>query len=250
MMGRLDGKVALISGGSRGLGESHARRFVAEGARVVIGDVLVDDGRALADDLGDAALFVELDVTDAQSWAGAVQTTIDAFGTPTVLVNNAGIQNGGLIGSFPLQEWDRIVAINLTGTFLGCRAVADPMIANGKGGSIINTSSISGILGSVGTHGYSATKFAVRGLTKSVAVELAPHNIRCNSIHPAQVRTPMAEGIPENFLQTPLGRAADATEVTNLVLFLASDESSYCTGGEYLVDGGLTSTVPYNLPSN
>lgn len=248
-MGRLAGKVALISGGARGLGESHARRFVAEGARVVIGDVLVDEGRALADDLGDAALFVELDVTDAQSWAGAVQATTDAFDTPTVLVNNAGIQNGGLIGSYDLADWDRIVAINLTGSFLGCRAVADPMIAAGKGGSIVNTSSISGFLGSVGTHGYSATKFAIRGLTKSVAVELAPHRIRCNSIHPAQVRTPMAEGIPEDFLQTPLGRAADATEVTNLALFLASDESSYCTGGEYLVDGGLTSTVPYNLPT-
>ncbi|MFT4200436.1 glucose 1-dehydrogenase [Gordonia sp. (in: high G+C Gram-positive bacteria)] len=250
MTGRLDGKIALISGGSRGIGASHARRFVAEGAKVVVGDVLVDEGRALAKELGDDALFVELDVTDPASWSAAVEATTSRFGTPTVLVNNAGIQNGGLIGSFDLDEWNKIVAINLNGTFLGCRAVADPMIANGKGGSIINTSSISGILGSVGTHGYSATKFAVRGLTKSVAVELAPHNIRCNSIHPAQVRTDMAAGIPEDFLQTPLGRAADPAEITNVVLFLASDESSYCTASEFLIDGGLTSTVPYNMPSS
>ncbi|GAB09814.1 3-alpha-(or 20-beta)-hydroxysteroid dehydrogenase [Gordonia araii NBRC 100433] len=249
-MGRLDGKVALISGGARGLGASHARRFVDEGASVVIGDILVEEGKALADELGAAAAFAELDVTDADSWARAVEQTTERFGTPTILVNNAGIQNGGLIGSFDLGEWDRIVAINLTGSFLGCRAVADPMIAAGNGGSIINTSSISGFLGSVGTHGYSATKFAIRGLTKSVAVELAPHNIRCNSIHPAQARTDMAAGIPEDFLQTPLGRAADPAEITNVVLFLASDESSYCTGAEYLVDGGLTSTVPYNLPTS
>ncbi len=249
-MGRLENKIALISGGSRGLGASHARRFVAEGARVVIGDVLVDEGRALADELGDAAVFVDLDVTSADAWQRAVSTAAEAFGTPNVLVNNAGIQNGGLIGSFDLGDWDRIVAINLTGSFLGCRAVADPMIAAGNGGSIINTSSISGIVGSIGTHGYTATKFAIRGLTKSVAVELAPHNIRCNSIHPAQVRTDMAAGIPENLLQTPLGRAADPAEVTNLVLFLASDESSYCTGAEFLVDGGLTATTPLNLPAS
>ncbi|QKT05879.1 SDR family oxidoreductase [Gordonia sp. X0973] len=249
-MGRLDGKVAIISGGARGLGASHARRFVEEGARVVVGDILVDEGLALAAELGDAVEFTELDVTSADSWAKTVATTTDKFGTPTVLVNNAGIQNGGLIGSFDLGEWDRIVAINLTGTFLGCRAVADPMIAAGNGGSIVNTSSISGMLGSVGTHGYCATKFAIRGLTKSVAVELAPHNIRCNSIHPAQARTDMAAGIPETFLQTPLGRAADPAEITNLVLFLASDESSYCTGGEYPVDGGLTATVPFNAPSS
>lgn len=247
-MGRLDGKVAIISGGARGLGASHARRFVEEGARVVVGDILVDEGLALAAELGDAVEFTELDVTSADSWAKTVATTTEKFGTPTVLVNNAGIQNGGLIGSFDLGEWDRIVAINLTGTFLGCRAVADPMIAAGNGGSIVNTSSISGMLGSVGTHGYCATKFAIRGLTKSVAVELAPHNIRCNSIHPAQARTDMAAGIPETFLQTPLGRAADPAEITNLVLFLASDESSYCTGGEYPVDGGLTATVPFNAP--
>lgn len=249
-MGRLKNKIALISGGSRGLGASHARRFVAEGARVMIGDVLVDEGRALAAELGDAAAFIELDVTDADAWQRAVDATTDAFGTPNVLVNNAGIQNGGLIGSFDLGDWDRIVAINLTGTFLGCRAVADPMIAASQGGSIINTSSISGILGSVGTHGYTATKFAIRGLTKSVAVELAPHNIRCNSIHPAQARTDMAAGIPETFLQTPLGRAADPAEVTNVALFLASDESSYCTGSEFLIDGGLTATIPLNLPNS
>lgn len=249
MSRRVAGKVALISGGARGLGESHARALVAEGAQVVIGDVLDREGEALADELGDSAFYVHLDVTDAAQWESAVEVTIGTFDTPTILVNNAGIQNGGLIGSFPLDEWQKILDINLTGTFLGCRAVADPMIAAGNGGSIINTSSIQGMRGAVGTHGYTATKFAVRGLTKSVAMELAPHKIRCNSIHPAQVRTEMTKGIPEDLLLTALGRAADPAEVSAMMLFLASDESSYCTGAEYLVDGGLTAGVPFRQTS-
>lgn len=221
--------------------------MVAEGASVMIGDILADAGHALADELGDRAAFIGLDVTDPDQWAAAVTATADRFGAVTVLVNNAGIQEGGLIGSYPLESWNRALDINLTGTFLGCRAVADP-IAAGVGGAIVNTSSIQGRLGAIGVHAYAATKFAVRGLTKSVAVELAPHRIRVNAILPGQIRTDMTRGIPEDLLQTPLGRAADPAEVSALVVFLASDESSFCTGADYAVDGGLTATTPINLP--
>ncbi|MEO8816021.1 MAG: glucose 1-dehydrogenase [Mycobacterium sp.] len=243
-MGRVTGKVALISGGARGMGAAHARALVAEGASVVAADILDDQGAALAEDLGDAVRFVHLDVTDPQQWQTAVQTAVEAFGKLDVLVNNAGIVNGNTLQGFALADWQRILDINLTGTFLGMQAAADPMIAAG-GGSIINISSVEGLRGSPGLHGYVASKFAVRGLTKSVALELAPHQIRANSIHPGFIRTPMTEGIPEDFLQIPLGRGADPDEVSQTVLFLASDESSYTTGTEFIIDGGLTAGVPH-----
>ena len=226
------------------MGAAHARTLVAEGASVVAADILDDQGAALAEELGDAARFVHLDVTDPQQWQAAVQTAVEAFGKLDVLVNNAGIVNGNTLQGFALADWQRILDINLTGTFLGMQAAADPMIAAG-GGSIINISSVEGLRGSPGLHGYVASKFAVRGLTKSVALELAPHRIRANSIHPGFIRTPMTEGIPEDFLQIPLGRGADPEEVSQTVLFLASDESSYTTGTEFIIDGGLTAGVPH-----
>lgn len=243
-MNRLSGRVALVSGAARGMGLSHCRAMVAEGAQVVLGDILDDEGRAAAESLGDAALYVHLDVTSPESWAEAVRMTIETFGPPTVLVNNAGIVNGNLITAFEPDEWRRIVDINLTGTFLGIRACAQTMIDAG-GGSIVNISSVEGFRGSPGLHGYTATKFAVRGLTKSVALELAPHKIRVNSVHPGFVKTPMTDGIPEDFLQIPLGRGADASEVAAMVVFLASDESSYSTGSEFIIDGGLMAGVPH-----
>jgi 3alpha(or 20beta)-hydroxysteroid dehydrogenase len=240
----MDGKVALISGGARGMGASHARVLVAEGARVVAGDILDDEGRALTDELGDAARFVHLDVTQPDQWKSAVATAVEAFGALNVLVNNAGIVNGNSLQNFELSEWQRILDINLTGTFLGIQAVADAMIAAG-GGSIINVSSVEGLRGTPGLHGYVASKWGVRGLAKSAALELAPHGIRVNSIHPGLIRTPMTAGVPEDLLTIPLGRGADAVEVSTFVLFLASDESGYATGSEFVIDGGLVTGVPH-----
>ncbi|BBZ11152.1 glucose 1-dehydrogenase [Mycobacterium branderi] len=243
-MGRVDGKVALISGGARGMGAAHARALIAEGAKVVVGDILDDDGTALAKELGDAARFVHLDVTQPDQWKAAVQTAVTQFGRLDVLVNNAGIVNGNTLQNFPLTDWQQIIDINLTGTFLGMQAAVEPMIAAG-GGSIINISSVEGLRGSPGLYGYVASKFGVRGLAKAAALELAPHNIRVNSIHPGLIRTPMTAGIPEDFLQIPLGRGAEPGEVSACVVYLSSDESSYSTGGEFVVDGGLTVGVPH-----
>lgn len=243
-MGRVDGRVALISGGARGMGAEHARVLAAEGAAVVIADVLDDDGAAVAEAIGDQATYVHLDVTDEHSWARAVQATVERYGSLSVLVNNAGIVNGNLIHQYEVAEWRAILDVNLTGTFLGIRAGVTAMAASG-GGSIVNVSSVEGFRGSPGLHGYTATKFAVRGLSKSAALELAPKNIRVNSIHPGFIRTPMTAGSPEDFLSIPMGRGADPAEVSAMVLFLASDESSYCTGSEFVVDGGLLSGVPH-----
>src|SRR5689334_4187752 len=179
-MGRVDGKVALISGGARGMGASHARALVAEGAKVVVGDILDDEGKALADDLGDAVRYVHLDVTQPDQWQAGVSTAVQEYGKLNVLVNNAGIINGSPLQKFDLDKWRQIIDVNLTGTFLGMRAAIEPMIA-ARGGSIINVSSIEGLRGAPWAHGYVASKWGVRGLAKSAALELAPHNIRVNS---------------------------------------------------------------------
>jgi 3alpha(or 20beta)-hydroxysteroid dehydrogenase len=247
-MGRVDGKVALISGGARGMGASHARALVAEGARVVAGDILDDEGQALAKELGSirtgAAVYVHLDVTQPDQWKAAADVAVREFGALNVLVNNAGILNGNTLQNFPLADWQQIIDVNLTGTFLGMQAAVEPMIAAG-GGSIINISSVEGLRGSAGLYGYVASKFGVRGLAKAAALELAQHHIRVNSIHPGLIRTPMTAGVPEDFLQIPLGRGADPGEVSACVVYLASDESSYSTGGEFVVDGGLTIGIPH-----
>jgi 3alpha(or 20beta)-hydroxysteroid dehydrogenase len=173
-----------------------------------------------------------------------VATAVDAFGKLNVLVNNAGIANGNMLQLFELSEWQKIIDINLTGTFLGMQAAVEPMIAAG-GGSIINISSVEELRGSPGLYGYVASKWGVRGLAKAAALELAPHGIRVNSVHPGYIRTPMTEGIPEDFLQIPLGRGADAIEVSMCVLYLSSDESSYTTGTELVVDGGWSVGLPH-----
>ncbi|MGW3544252.1 glucose 1-dehydrogenase [Nocardia niigatensis] len=243
-MGRVDSKVALISGGARGMGAAHAEILVAEGAKVVIGDILDDEGKALAESLGPAARYVHLDVIEPAHWEAAVNEAVEAFGKLDVLVNNAGIVNGGPLGKFDLGKWRHIIDVNLTGTFLGMRAVVEPMTAAG-GGSIINVSSIEGLRGAPWAHGYVASKWAVRGLAKSAALELAPHNIRVNSLHPGLIRTPMTENIPDDLVTIPLGRPAQPAEVATFVLFLASDESAYATGSEFVVDGGLVAAVPH-----
>lgn len=245
-MGRVDGKVALISGGARGMGAEHARALVAEGAKVVVGDILDDEGKALAEQLGDAARYVHLDVTSAQEWDAAAATAVDEFGTLNVLVNNAGIVALGKIGEFDMAKWQKVIDVNLTGTFLGMQACVGAMKAAG-GGSIINVSSIEGMRGAVMVHPYVASKWAVRGLSKSAALELGPHQIRVNSIHPGFIRTPMTKFFPDDMLTIPLGRPGQSDEVSTFVVFLASEESRYATGAEFVMDGGLVNDVPHKL---
>mgnify|MGYP000049156079 CR=1 FL=1 len=238
MTGRLAGKVALISGGARGMGASHAREMVAQGAKVVCGDILDGDGELVAKELGEDARYVHLDVTRTEDWQAAVAHTVTEFGGLDVLVNNAGILNIGTVEDFELSEWHRILDINLTGVFLGIRAVT-PTMKDAGHGSIINISSIEGMAGTIASHGYTATKFAVRGLTKSVALELGQFGIRVNSVHPGLVKTPMADWVPEDIFSSALGRIAQPREVSNMVVYLASDESSFSTGSEFVVDGGV-----------
>ena len=239
MADRLTGKVALVSGGARGMGASHVRTMVAEGAKVVFGDILDDEGEVVAKELGDSVRYVHLDVTQPDDWESAVATAVSEFGGLHVLVNNAGIINVGTIEDYALSEWQRIIDINLTGVYLGIRAAVKPMKEAGRG-SIINISSIEGMAGTIACHGYTATKFAVRGLTKSAALELGPSGIRVNSIHPGLIKTPMTDWVPDDIFQTALGRIGQPQEVSNLVVYLASDDSSYSTGSEFVVDGGCT----------
>ena len=242
-MGRVDGKVALISGAARGMGAAHARVLASEGAKVVLGDVLDDEGAAVAAELGGAARYVHLDVTDPDDWSAAVETALTTFGTLNVLVNNAGIVYRRTLKNLERERWQRVLDVNLTGTLLGIQSVIEPMTAAG-GGSIINMSSIQGMRGTPGNHGYVASKWAIRGLTKSAALELAPNNIRVNSLHPGMIRTPMTAHMPEDLVSSPLGRIGEPAEVSTFVLFLASDESSFATGAEFVMDGGLISDVP------
>ena len=244
-MGRVQDKVALITGGARGIGEAYARILVAEGAKVVIADLLDPQGGALAAELGANAAFVHLDVTQPDDWQAAVAFAVKTFGGLNILVNNAGIASSAPITEFKLEVWRKTLDINLTGTFLGMQA-AIPEIAKAKGGSIINISSVEGLRGSAGLHAYVASKFAVRGLTKSVALDVAHLGIRVNSIHPGLIETDMTKNIPADALQIPMGRSAKPSEVAKLMLFLASDESSYSTGAEFVIDGGLTMGVPHH----
>ena len=242
-MGRVDGKVALITGGARGMGAEHARLLLSEGAKVVIGDVLDDEGHAVASELGDDAHYLRLDVTQPEQWASAIAETVRRFGHLNVLVNNAGVAGRKTLRKFELERWRHTLDVNLTGTFLGTQAVVDEMIRFG-GGSIINISSIEGLRGAPFAHAYVASKWAVRGLTKSTAIELGRYNIRVNSVHPGLIRTPMTAHFPDDIVAAPLGRPGEPIEVSNLVLYLASDESSYSTGSEFVVDGGVTADTP------
>jgi 3alpha(or 20beta)-hydroxysteroid dehydrogenase len=254
-MGRLDGKVALITGGARGMGKSHARHFVAEGAKVVISDILDDKGKELAAELGEEhCRFIHHDVTSESDWAGAVAATTDAFGTLSVLVNNAGILKHKKIADMTLAEFREVIDVNLVGEWLGVKAVISPMSTAG-GGSIINISSVEGFAGAAGLSAYSASKFGVRGITRSAAQELGKLGIRVNSVHPGGIMTTMTATAFESFTDIgdgagfmrslPIARFAKSAEVSHLVVYLASDESSYCTGSEFVVDGGMLSGPGY-----
>lgn len=242
-MARLEEKVIIITGAAQGMGESHARRFVAEGAKVVITDLNEEKGKLLASELGKNALFIKQDVTNAEEWTAVVTKTEETFGPVDVLVNNAGITMAKSLLETTEEDYRRIVEINQVSVFLGMKTVV-PSMQKAGGGSIVNISSMNGIVG--GAVGYTDTKFAVRGLTKAAARECANYGIRVNSVHPGVIATPMVvqedtKAAVEAFAKhIPLKRVAQSEEVTNLVLYLASDESSYSTGSEFIVDGGLT----------
>lgn len=254
-MGRLDGKVALVSGSARGMGQAEARLFAAEGAKVVVCDIVDDEGKAVAAGIGANAIYQHLDVRREEDWAAAMGATREAFGRLDVLVNNAGI--GELI-PFPemtLEDYRRITEINQTGVFLGMKAAIEPMTAAG-GGSIINISSIVGLTGANCVLPYVASKWAVRGMTKAAAMELADRGIRVNSVHPGFIRTMIGnpEGLPrpegdtllDDFTRkwTPMRRTGEPEDIAKLVLFLASDDSAYSTGSEFTADGGMIAGYP------
>lgn len=246
-MGRLDGKVALISGGARGQGGAAARRFIEEGAKVLIGDVLDEEGKALADELG--AAYQHLDVTSEEDWTAAVERAEAEFGSLTVLVNNAGILHFSELAATTLADYERIIRVNQIGTFLGMRSVVEPMSRAGVG-SIVNLSSVEGLAGMPFLVAYTASKFAIRGMTKVAALELGGKGIRVNSVHPGMIDTQMVSDaaggaeIDSSWVRkkVALARVGQPGEIANLVLFLASDESSYSTGAEFVADGGATAT--------
>lgn len=251
--GRLSGKAVIVTGGARGLGAAFARQIVEAGGRVVIADVLDEEGRATAAELGDAARFTRLDVTDPQQWRAAVDFAVAECGGLHGLVNNAGIATGQYLEHEPLEHFRQVLEINLTGVFNGLQAVIAPMRAAG-GGSIVNISSAAGLMGLPLTAGYGASKWGVRGLTKIAAVELAPDKIRVNSIHPGMTYTPMTSGVgiekgEGNYPNTPMGRVGEPHEIAGAAVFLLSGEASYVTGAELAVDGGWTTgpTVKYAM---
>lgn len=244
-MGRLDGKVAVITGGAGGMGSKHAEIFIREGAKVVIADLGSSNGKKLAEDLGEQALFVELDVTNEASWESLVKETEDKFGPISVLINNAGIANGTPLETTSVEDFKRMLDINLTGTFIGIKKVVPSMKKTEKG-SIINISSGLGLIGAKGNTAYIASKFGMTGLTKAVAADVAEYGIRVNSVHPGAIKTGLLELesnrelMEQTKASVPLKRIAEPEEISNLVLFLASDESSYSTASSFIADGGTT----------
>ncbi len=240
-MGKLDGRVAIITGGARGQGAAEASLFAEEGATVVVTDVLVDDGAKTAAAVG--GTFVEHDVADPAQWDALVARVVADHGRIDVLINNAGILRWERMLDTTFESWNEVVAINQTGVFLGMKAVAPQMIEQ-HSGSIVNISSVGGLRGASACYTYAATKWAVRGMTKGAAIELGPHGIKVNSIHPGIIDTPMMGGTDLDGLAStigvPLQRYAQPEEVAKLALWLVSDDNSYSTGAEFVIDGGQT----------
>ncbi|WP_426303274.1 glucose 1-dehydrogenase [Arthrobacter sp. R-11] len=238
-MERVIDKVVLVTGAARGIGAATAARLHGEGARVVLADVLDDEGKETVERIGSGALYVHLDVTSPQDWDAAVAAAVDTFGGLNVLVNNAGIVNFASIEEYTLEQWNSVISVNLTGTFNGIKA-AIPALKASKGGSIINVSSIAGLRGYEQIPGYTASKFGVRGLTKSAALDLGRHGIRVNSVHPGVISTPMTAGMTMDMSHVAISRMGHPGEVADLILYLASDEASFVTGAEFVIDGGDT----------
>jgi 3alpha(or 20beta)-hydroxysteroid dehydrogenase len=253
-MGCLEGRVAIVTGAARGQGAAAARLFVAEGARVVIGDVLDDLGKELAESLGAAAIYRHLDVSSEDDWKAVVDEAVETLGGADVLVNNAGILRFAALPDMPLEDYLRVVNVNQVGTFLGMRAVAKPMIAAGKG-SIVNISSVEGLAGMPYLTAYTATKFAIRGMSKVAALELGPSGIRVNSVHPGMIETDMVKDaagghdvdLSPAAKRIPLRRMGSSEDIAEVVLFLASDRSAYVTGAELAADGGATATHAFYM---
>ena len=246
---RLENKVALISGGARGMGAVEAKLFAGEGAKVVIGDVLEDEGRrteAEINESGGECVFVRLDVTSEESWQVAVRLAVERFGKLDILVNNAGIYRTHNVVETTEEEWDQVMDINAKGVFLGTKTAIPAMRDNGSG-SIVNISSVAGLVGNLMSSAYTASKGAVRLLTKSTAIQYGREGIRCNSVHPGTIVTQMTAGLladesyrEDRINRTPIGRLGTADDVAYGVLFLASDEASFMTGSELVIDGGRT----------
>lgn len=256
-MGRVDGKVAIVTGAASGMGRADARLLAAEGAQVVLADLNEVDGRAAAAEIGDAALFLRLDVTDEENWQAVIATTMKTFGRLDILVNNAGMIALGNVVDTELATWRRINAVNSDGVFLGCKH-AIPAMAESGGGSIVNMSSVAAIHGQSFVAAYSASKGAVRALTKSVAMycKEQKNGVRCNSVHPDGVKTPMVVKVAmgkDTATQEDIdkvgamGNMCDPEDVANMVLFLACDESRFVTGAEMLIDNGSTITPPIGV---
>jgi len=243
---RLVGKVALISGGAKGMGAEHARAIVRQGGKVAIGDILQDEGKALVESLGPDAIFVTLDVTKSSDWEAAVAETVMTFGALNVLINNAGIVNGGPVETYSMDDWVRILDVNLTGAFRGVKA-AITELKRSSPSSIINVSSTAGLKGFAFGTGYGASKFGLRGMTKCLAIELAGQGVRVNSVHPGNVDTDLVKGVYQSLKHVPMQRLGKVGEVTDLIVFLASDESSFSTGAEFIVDGGETAGMPLQI---
>jgi 3alpha(or 20beta)-hydroxysteroid dehydrogenase len=244
-MGRLEGKVAIITGGARGMGAATCRLFVAEGAKVAIADLLDDAGTALAAELGDAARFYHHDVTSEAAWASLVGAVEADLGPIDILVNNAGILLFRTLLETTLADYEKVLKVNLVGEFLGIKAVAPAMVGRGRG-SIVNISSVDGMKGANGLAAYSSSKWGVRGLTRVAALELGHKGVRVNSVHPGGVDTIMTnhdgrsrDAVSERFGNIPLQRVGAPEEVAKATLFLASDDASYLAGAEIAVDGGM-----------
>lgn len=240
----MDGKVAIITGGARGMGAAHAERFLAEGAKLVITDILEEQGEAVARELGGDIKFMKQDVTKAAEWERVVAETESTFGPVSVLVNNAGIAVIKSIDTMTEAQYRRVIDVNQVSVFLGMKYVLSSMRKAGSG-SIVNISSISGLKGNEDSVAYSASKFAVRGMTQSAAVEFGKEGIRVNTVLPGIIETPMVRKSRVSKLARaiPLQRTAQAHEVSDLIVYLASDESSYVTGAEFVIDGGLSAKL-------
>ncbi|WP_053386686.1 glucose 1-dehydrogenase [Leucobacter japonicus] len=246
MAGRLDGKVALISGGARGMGAAFARLFVEEGANVVIADIEDESGTAIARELGSAARYVHLDVSSYTEWEQAVAEAVDAFDGLDILVNNAGLLVWAPIEEHSIEDWDRVLQVNLSGAFYGIKA-AIPALRQRGAGSIVNISSTAGIQGWESLAAYSASKFGIRGLTKNAALDLARYGIRVNSVHPGTIETPMSRDTQSSVDHVAMQRRGEPIEIARLVLFLSSDESSFSTGAEFVADGGETAGLAHKV---
>ena len=255
--GRVEGKIAMVTGGAQGLGEAAVMRLSEEGASVVLCDANAAAGQATAAKYG--ADFLSLNVCDEAQWEAAMAYVVDTYGRLDVLVNNAGVFSSGAVDETTLEEFQRVIDVNLTGSFLGCKHAVRTMKkhSGAAGGSIINLSSVAGLRGQIGGAAYASSKGGVRLLTKAVAMENAKHQIRCNSVHPGIMQTPMFEALLQEVgdasealrqqvgQKTPIGRIGEAKDIGDMVLFLAGDESTFVTGAEMVVDGGATVGLPF-----